>query len=423
MKGLIVTKVALLFAVSGSLTAFATPQQSTTPEQFKAQYLERFHDFRASYLNRWEEYHAQVVEVWGDQTLLSTNHAFISYTEDMDERSIVDFENNTISLDKVVSGESQGPSHDELIRLLYRFSESSIDEVAKNDPILSLPESGNEQTLLGAFASGKTVDELLANAEIVTESIPIVEAAPAASTAKSEPPLATEPVAQPKVKENPVPPTEPKVVLQTEPEETNTVQSSPEKYIQRVTLRLSDDAIFSSRAEPFLPSIERLSEKYDIPADLILAITQVESAFNPLAQSPIPAFGLMQIVPSSAGLDVNRMVFNLNQPPKEDELFQSDFNLEFGTAYLNILYRNYLRQIEDPLSRFYSTIAAYNTGAGNVARAFHPAGKRSLAEAIPVINRLTSEEVYEQLLENLPYQETKDYLPKVVGAQERYTQI
>ena len=62
-------------------------------------------------------------------------------------------------------------------------------------------------------------------------------------------------------------------------------------------------------------------------------------------------------------------------------------------------------------SRFYCTIAAYNTGSGNVARAF--TNKTNFSEASREINKLTPDEVYETLMKKLPYDETKHYLKKV----------
>ena len=56
-------------------------------------------------------------------------------------------------------------------------------------------------------------------------------------------------------------------------------------------------------------------------------------------------------------------------------------------------------------------IAGYNTGAGNVCKAFD-AGT-SLTRAAPVINGMTPEQVYSRLRTNLPYEETRNYIVKV----------
>jgi membrane-bound lytic murein transglycosylase C len=63
-------------------------------------------------------------------------------------------------------------------------------------------------------------------------------------------------------------------------------------------------------------------------------------------------------------------------------------------------------------------IAAYNTGAGNVARAF--TGTTSVTKAARKINQMTPFQVYNHLLRNLPHNETKDYLKRVSSRYEAY---
>ena len=89
-----------------------------------------------------------------------------------------------------------------------------------------------------------------------------------------------------------------------------------------------------------------------------------------------------------------------------------------GTAYLYILYNRYLQEITDPTSRMYCAIAAYNTGAGNVARAF--TGTTSVSRAAQAINRMSPQQVYTHLVQRLPHQETRDYLQRVTSRMTMY---
>ena len=57
-------------------------------------------------------------------------------------------------------------------------------------------------------------------------------------------------------------------------------------------------------------------------------------------------------------------------------------------------------------------IAGYNTGPGNVSRAL--TGERIISEALPVIASLKWDKLYEHLKKSLPYEETRDYLVKVL---------
>jgi membrane-bound lytic murein transglycosylase C len=128
----------------------------------------------------------------------------------------------------------------------------------------------------------------------------------------------------------------------------------------------------------------------------------------------------MQLVPKSGGLDAYHYVYGEKKVLAPEYFFQPNQNVELGVAYLDLLYRRYLRAIKDDQSRLFCTIAAYNTGAGNVAKAF--TGANNVRVAASVINEMSSDEVYTYLLENLPYDETRNYLRKVTAAQARYAE-
>ena len=92
-------------------------------------------------------------------------------------------------------------------------------------------------------------------------------------------------------------------------------------------------------------------------------------------------------------------------------LYSSNNNITIGSAYLHVLYYRYLKKIKDPQSRLYCAIAAYNTGAGNIAKAF--IGNTNISKASRTINKMTPNQVYKRLMKKLPYNETKKYLKKV----------
>ena len=185
------------------------------------------------------------------------------------------------------------------------------------------------------------------------------------------------------------------------------------------TIKLPEGAL-KKRAEQYRPMAYSESKEFDINPALVMAIMHSESSFRPDAKSHVPAYGLMQVVPSSAGYDVNRTIRNIDAPMKADELYQPPVNVETGTAYLHILNDKYLSAIKDKKSRTFCTIAAYNTGAGNVARAFNPDHSTNIRKAAGIINSMTPDEVYQHLIENLPYDETKNYLKKVSSRMALY---
>ena len=69
----------------------------------------------------------------------------------------------------------------------------------------------------------------------------------------------------------------------------------------------------------------------------------------------------------------------------------------------------------------YCTIAAYNTGAGNVSKAFN--GTTNINKAAKIINNMTSDQVYKRLMKKLPYNETKKYLYKVNNRMGMYHKL
>jgi soluble lytic murein transglycosylase-like protein len=95
--------------------------------------------------------------------------------------------------------------------------------------------------------------------------------------------------------------------------------------------------------------IQEMSQKYDVDANLIKAIIQHESNFNPNAVSQAGAKGLMQLMP------VNLKEYGVSNP------FDPKQNIEAGTREI----KRYLTMYDNnlPLS-----LAAYNAGMGNVRK-------------------------------------------------------
>jgi len=170
------------------------------------------------------------------------------------------------------------------------------------------------------------------------------------------------------------------------------------------------------RALKYKPLVERFAKKLSISRNLVYAIIKTESDFNPYAVSSAPAFGLMQIVPSTAGQDVYRFLHNSEGLPSRGFLLNAENNIQYGTAYLHLLHYRYLNDIQNPVSREYCVIAAYNTGAGNVLRTFDSDRKRAPHR----INRLDPLQVFKTLRTQLSHDEARRYLTKVMDAKKQF---
>ncbi len=170
------------------------------------------------------------------------------------------------------------------------------------------------------------------------------------------------------------------------------------------------------RKHKYSAYVERFAMQYGLAPALVYAIIETESNFNPYAVSWVPAYGLMQIVPTTAGRDAFEFIHGYQGTPSSAYLFNIENNIRMGCVYLHILNTRYLVNIKNPLSKEYSVIAAYNGGAGNVLRSFSPHKK----EAIKLINNSSPEQVWAVLRRNMP-KESQSYLVKVTRAKPKYS--
>jgi soluble lytic murein transglycosylase-like protein len=99
----------------------------------------------------------------------------------------------------------------------------------------------------------------------------------------------------------------------------------------------------------FEPLVQQYAQEHGLRADLVRAVIQVESGFNPRARSPKGALGLMQLMPATAR---ELGVQNAFDPAE---------NIRGGATYLRQLLDRYDGNEE-------LALAAYNAGSGAVDR-------------------------------------------------------
>jgi len=165
------------------------------------------------------------------------------------------------------------------------------------------------------------------------------------------------------------------------------------------------------RASRFKDDVLRQSKRFNIDPKVAFAIMHSESYFNPQARSYAPAYGLMQLVPKSGARDAYIYIYKKDKLLRPGYLYIPENNIELGCAYLSKIRHVYFGDIKDDSKAYYCTICAYNTGPGNVAKAL--TGTSNLNNATTVVNSHNSDWVYNKLLRNLPYAETKKYLRNV----------
>ena len=182
------------------------------------------------------------------------------------------------------------------------------------------------------------------------------------------------------------------------------------------------NAHMDKRALQYAATVRKHSDGTQVSRSLIFAIIKIESSFNPYAVSSVPAYGMMQLVPSSGGREAYRKAKGEDVMPSKDYLFDANNNIELGATYLGVLlYDSPLSQIRNSVSREYCAIAAYNTGPSNVFRAFsNLSGKARQDDALDKINSMRPDEVYDALRTKLPYVETRGYIVNAVAAKKHY---
>jgi len=193
------------------------------------------------------------------------------------------------------------------------------------------------------------------------------------------------------------------------------------KNVLYVQMRMVNTHL-DKRAVQYAATVRAHSENTKVSRSLIYAVIKTESSFNPYAVSSAPAYGMMQLVPSSGGREAYRKAKGEDVMPSKEYLFDAGNNIELGATYLGVLLNDSpLRAIRNPVSREYCAIAAYNTGPSNVFRAFSKlTGRARQDDALDKINSMRPDQVFDALRSNLPYEETRSYVVKVTEAKKRY---
>lgn len=357
--------------------AFLKQQQSEF-NQFEQQQKKEFDAFVSAWRDAQNTYLKQVNKKWQDPSLPSSK-VWVEYSEDLNTRTSVNFERGEVVVE-LLNSQNDQQAVKYANQQLTALSQVSVANTLAKDPVY--------------IAANHTIRS---NSNIST-----------GQSNRGPSPVPIGKVIRPQTDTE-------QTVLSVDAVRQTLSANAPvitkQKDRVKVSYALPANNL-SSQAKRYLPEVHTQAARYKLDPALLLAIIHTESSFNPLARSPIPAFGLMQIVPTSAGKDVSNFLQGKPLLLSPEYLFQADNNVEAGSTYIHLLTNRYFKNIRNEESRLYMSIAAYNTGPGNVAKTI--SGSKSLNQASIAANSMSADKVYTLMINNLPAQETRNYLQKVV---------
>lgn len=343
-------------------------------DAFKKSEESAFGEYKERLEQEFTAYKKELEVFWSDPKL-STQKEWVHYGDDKKSRSKVDFEKSLVVVEVIAKDEKSAKK--EMLKQLAYIASKDTKEVIETDEL---------QKRVAKLSQKEQRKKLEIDAKPILQTV-LFEKKPTEADVKN--------YAQKSLKKNKIEQTKSKL---------------KDQIVYKVSVALPSDTRLK-RARVYKADVIQSAKRFDIPAALIFAVIQTESDFNPFAKSHIPAYGLMQIVPRSAGRDTYKFLYKRDGMPSATYLYDGKKNIVMGTSYLHILYYRYLKGVKNPLSRLYCAIAAYNTGAGNIAWAYTKT--HSVRNATPLINAMNPEEAYAHLLKHLRYDEPKRYLKKV----------
>ena len=363
-------KCILLAALPFFLSLAVIHSTFAADEDFQAfvkQEKEQFSSFIDEQEKDYAAYQEAVKAKWGE-FVGSTKKVWVDYGSEKESRTQVDFESGKISLEVLIPKDEKNPRQAAAEKIKRQLKRMMSDRwpTGKN-PLADQVSVDGKNTL-----SSKNVDEfvrqrLRQKLEISSKLIP-QKAAP------------------------------PKRVVSVE------VQMVPEHL--------------KIRADRYKSIVLKYCKQQNIDPSIVFGVIHTESYFNPMARSHVPAYGLMQLVPVSGGRDAYKYVFKEDKKPSAKFLYNPENNINLGVGYLALTKNVYFAGIENPAIAYLLTIAAYNTGAGNVARAL--TGKTHLKTAVEKAKSMTTEDIHVALRKKLPYKETQDYVQRVFRRSKIY---
>ena len=292
-------------------------KEATDFKSYRQSVESEFESYQKEQLKAYNAYKKELSSFWKDPKT-STKKTWVAYTEDKKTRSDVDFEKETIVVETIAASEKEAKQ--KLKIALAKVVTIDTKSVQETDPL---------EIKLSKIKKPPSV---------VTSEV------------KAEPILST-------------------VIFETVPTKTrilnyvnkqvSTIQIKsvksykvPHSNIYSLRVKMPKNSMVK-RSKIYYKEVKKQAARQNLPIPLVFAIMHSESNFNPRARSHVPAYGLMQIVPKSAGIDTYKYLYKKKRLVSGAYLYDSKNNITMGSGYLHILYYKYLRKIKNPDSIYF----------------------------------------------------------------------
>ena len=346
--------------------------------------------------DRWQEVKREAEKKW-DHARRSNQTEWIDYSPSYEARSTVDFEHGVIAITVLVPIGEAGSSQADPAAVLLAMKEAQAEAGAAGAPRFAEASAADPASVMIARAALPAA---------WTKIVQQFEQVFSKEARAGRPVLANQVVAKSGA---PVAPQAAKSFVESEVIPNAVVEDKPmqaQDGITRVqvtaTVSLASDHL-RQRAQLYREEVAVHAKRHGLDPRLLYAIIHTESYFNPLAQTPAPAYGLMLLVPRGPARDAYNYLYKNDIVLDDGYLQDPAHNVELGAAYLHLLRRQLVPNMEDGEKNNYLVACAYTWGLDKTR-------DQILKQAR--VQDLTSTQVFTLLSQKTP-ENTRAYLNRV----------
>ncbi len=237
-------------------------EQDISFKTYKKNLKKEFKAYKKAYDLSLEEYKKDIAKHWKTKDI-SSQKKWVEYSKDYKEKKSIDYDKNQIEIEVIAKDEKE--AKEKIKKAFIDIYKKDVQKAVEDDIL----EQKIAKKLKKTIPKTKSKQKLIA--DIVTK----------------------------KEKKN--------ILANIEKNKLKKIKYK-QKMIYKVKIKFPSESM-QRKAKNYSPIIKKQAKKAYIPRELIYAIIHSESSFNPMARSHIPAFGLMQIVPKSAGVDSYKFLY------------------------------------------------------------------------------------------------------------------